>query len=103
MLPPNITARSYALAIQKALRAEYGHLKSMVQEITETTGASSGAVKNWLAGVNGPSGEHLIKLMAASDEVYDAVQALAGLPNINNEARQRIRQAIAALRGKDVQ
>lgn len=97
----HVTARVYAQTVCKALRAEYGHLKSMAHEISAVTGASNGAVKKWLAGENGPSGEHLIKLMACSDHVWDAVIALAGRESDGVEPRRRLRSAIAELKGRD--
>lgn len=91
-----LTSRDYSLAISAALRREWG----MSREICEQTGASEGTVKNWLAGTNGPGGEHLLKLMAASDEVYDTAMKLAGIENEATAARRRISLAMAALRGK---
>lgn len=35
-------------------------------------------MKNWLAGVSGPSGEHLIDLVRSSDEVLEVLLVLAG-------------------------
>lgn len=99
--PKFMTSRDYAMAISAALRREWGHLRSMRREICEQTGASEATAKNWLAGTNGPGGEHLLKLMAVSDEVYDTAMGLAGIENEATAARRRIRQAMAALRGED--
>jgi hypothetical protein len=42
------------------------------------SGASEGAVKAWLRGDNQPRADHLIALMAHSDQILDAVLAAAG-------------------------
>jgi hypothetical protein len=46
------------------------------------TGASERTVKGWLSGANGPCGEHLVELMAKSDEVWDALRGLANRQSI---------------------
>ena len=46
------------------------------------TGAGERTVKNWLAGVSGPSGQHLIDLMRHSDEVLEVLLVLAGRQQI---------------------
>ena len=96
----HVNAHLYAQTIRTALRAEFGGLRSMAHEISAVTGASDGAVKKWLAGENGPSGEHLVKLMACSDHVWDAVLALCGRETDGVEPRRRLRVAIAELKGR---
>lgn len=93
-----LTARGYAQAIGDALKREWGHLLGMRLEVAERTGAGVGTVKKWIDGSNGPSGEHLIKLMAVSDEVFDAVCALAGRTMDGADARERIKRAIIELK-----
>jgi hypothetical protein len=41
------------------------------------TGANERTAKNWLSGVNGPSGEHLLRLMRSSDRVFECVLMLS--------------------------
>jgi hypothetical protein len=36
------------------------------------------SVKNWLAGISGPSGQHLVDLMRHSDDVLQVLLILAG-------------------------
>jgi hypothetical protein len=36
------------------------------------------SVKNWLAGVSGPSGQHLVELIRNSDDVLTVLLILAG-------------------------
>jgi hypothetical protein len=42
------------------------------------TGASERTVKAWLAGVSGPSGQHLIELIRHSDTVLEVLLAASG-------------------------
>jgi hypothetical protein len=42
------------------------------------TGANERTAKNWLSGVNGPSGEHLLRLIENSDRVFECVLRLSG-------------------------
>jgi hypothetical protein len=41
------------------------------------TGTNERTVKNWIAGKNGPSGEHLVALVRHSDVVFKTVLFLA--------------------------
>jgi hypothetical protein len=41
------------------------------------TGANERIAKNWLSGVNGSSGEHLLRLMRSSDRVFECVLMLS--------------------------
>ncbi len=93
-----VTARAYATAIRAALRREYGDTGATRRAICRVAGASEGTVKNWLAGTNAPNGEYLIKLMAASDEVWDAVIAMACRSTDGVEPRRRLKAAREALR-----
>lgn len=51
------------------------------------TGANERTVKNWLAGVSGPSGEHLVELVRQSDAVAEAFLILAGRRDIVDAKR----------------
>jgi hypothetical protein len=44
------------------------------------TGVTERTVKYWLAGENGPAGEHLLSLVRNSDAVFTAFLDLAGRP-----------------------
>jgi hypothetical protein len=41
-------------------------------------GATERTVKNWFAGTNGPSGEHLVALIRHSDKTLETILDLAG-------------------------
>lgn len=68
----------YARAIAEALRSDTVADGVSAKVIMRWTGASERAVKNWISGRRGPSGEHLIALLQRSDAVWQAVQRLAG-------------------------
>ena len=68
----------YPLAIAYALKSELGSTHQAVKIIMRWTGAGERTVKNWLAGISGPSGQHLVDLMRHSDDVLQVLLILAG-------------------------
>lgn len=96
-----LTSHEYASGIAGALRDDYEASASMVKAICEDTGASMGTVKNWLAEVNGPGGEHLIKLMAASPSVRAFVDRVTGRDDLAKRAEDRMRRALAIMEGRE--
>ena len=92
----------YARAIAEALRQEMNADDVSAKTIMRWTGASERAVKGWIGGKPGPSGEYLIALMAESDAVFFAMLRLARrdqgvhLPDVN-AVRGHLREALAAL------
>ncbi|WP_148283546.1 XRE family transcriptional regulator [Reyranella massiliensis] len=85
----DFTSHEYTSGIAAALRDDYAGT-SMVKVICEDTGASVGAVKNWLAEVNGPGGEHLVKLMAASPAVRRFIDIVTGRDDALSRAEKRL-------------
>lgn len=70
---------AYAQAIAKVLPAELKGTHRAIKTIAEWTGASEKTAKNWLAGRRGPSGPHLIALLATkSDALPEQILVLAG-------------------------
>lgn len=69
---------SYATTIARALREEFGGSQNATKTVMRWTGASERCVKNWFAGSNGPTGEHLIALLRSSDTVFDALVHVTG-------------------------
>lgn len=57
----------YAEIIAAALKTELGDTHRAVKSVRRWTGASERAVKNWLAGTAGPSGDHLLAILHHSD------------------------------------
>lgn len=97
----DLTAHAFAEGIATALRDDFGSDASMAKTIAELTGASLGAVRKWLAGENGPSGEHLLKLMAASDSVWAFVLTTTGRDKHGAEMQARMRKALAIMEGRE--
>ena len=98
------TQALYASAISAVLRAEARRPGGGAKTIMKWTGASERAVKDWLGGHRGPSGEHLIALIANSDAVTATVMHLArrrtaGAMTQIAEARRHIGDAVLALDG----
>ena len=68
----------YSRAIAYALKCELGSTHQAVKIIRKWTGAGERTVKNWLAGVSGPSGQHLVDLIRNSDDVLQVLLIMAG-------------------------
>jgi hypothetical protein len=79
---------SYPQAIAYALKRELGSTHQAVKIIRRWTGAGERTVKNWLAGVSGPSGQHLVDLIRHSDDVLTVLLILAGRQQV--AATQRL-------------
>lgn len=97
----DLTARDFAEGMAKALRDDFGTDASMAKTIAELTGASLGAVRKWLAGENGPTGEYLLKLMAASESVWAFVLSTTGRDRHGEEMQARMRRALAIMEGRE--
>ncbi len=94
----------YARAIAEALRQEMNGDSVSAKTIMRWTGASERAVKGWIGGKPGPSGEHLIALMAESDAVFGAVLRLARRDRSGHSpdldaVKTYLRRALSALGG----
>ena len=72
------------------------------------TGAGERTVKNWLAGISGPSGQHLVDLIRNSDDVLAVLLILAGrrqvmatqrLVDVRNKLAETIQQVDAVMEG----
>ncbi|MGA8136840.1 MAG: hypothetical protein WCA48_22190 [Pseudomonas gingeri] len=72
-----LDSRQYAQGIAQALHAELGSTHQAVKTLMKWTDASEKTVKNWLGGVNGPRGEHLIALVQHSDVILNVVLLMA--------------------------
>src|SRR5580658_8228957 len=69
---------TFAAAISAALKRAYGGRHSAVKIVAGAVGANERAIRNWFEAKNGPSGEHLLRLISHSDEMLDSVLAMAG-------------------------
>jgi hypothetical protein len=89
-------------AIAAALREELGGSASMIKMAARLTNSNERAVRNWLEGKNGPSGENLVRLMHHSDLVLKAVLNLANRQDLAfavslGDVRRELVNAITAI------
>ena len=70
--------QDYASAIADALRIELGESHHAIKTLMRWTGANERTVRNWLSGANGPSGEHLVRLIRNSETIFECFLRLAG-------------------------
>ena len=77
-----LSEADYAVAISEALKAELGTNASAAKQIQRWTGATDRTARNWLNGVVGPRGHHLMDLARESDEVLAAVITMMGRPEL---------------------
>jgi hypothetical protein len=92
----------YAREIGTALRSEIAATARSAKDIMRWTRASERAVKGWISGRRGPSGEHLIPLIACSDAVFAAVLKVTGRERSSRsrqvaEVRRLLGETLAAL------
>jgi|SRR5271165_4310790 len=69
---------SYAASIAMALRGELGESHQAIKTVMRWTGATDRTAKNWMTGMRGPTGEHLISLARHSDAVFEILIRAAG-------------------------
>jgi hypothetical protein len=89
----------YPAAIAYALQNQLGTTHQAVKIIMRWTGAGERTVKNWLAGLSGPNGQHLVDLIRHSDEVLEILLLLAGRQQIAAaknliDARDKLAEAL---------
>jgi hypothetical protein len=85
------SSSTYAGLIADVLKSELGNSHQAHKTLMRWTGANERTAKNWLSASNGPSGEHLLRLMCNSDPVFELVLKLSRRPAL------RIPPAAAAL------
>ncbi|NRE52088.1 homeobox domain-containing protein [Burkholderia pseudomallei] len=68
----------YPLAIAMALKDELGGSRHTIKRLARWTGASERTVQNWLSGIRGPSGPHLVALAKHSPAVHFAYLSMTG-------------------------
>lgn len=94
-----LAQKQYAAEIARALQAELGETHQATKTLMRWTNANERTVKNWLAGSNGPRGEHLVALIKHSDLALAAFLGMAGRPCALTASelpllRQRLEMAI---------
>jgi hypothetical protein len=76
-----LAQKQYATGIARALHMELGGTHQATKILMRWTNANERTVKNWLAGSNGPSGEHLVALVKHSDLALAAFLGMAERPD----------------------
>ena len=69
---------NFALEIASALERTLQDRNTRIKTVAGWTGANERTVKNWLSGLYGPCGAHLVVLVQHSDEVLNAILSMAG-------------------------
>ena len=69
---------AHAGELFRAIRREATKRRGSVKLFMNWTGASERSAKAWLGGSSLPRADHLIALMASSDEIFETVLRLAG-------------------------
>lgn len=91
-----LSAHDFVRGIADALYVDYEHdPRGMVKGIGEDTGASLGAIKNWIAKVNGPTGEYVIKLQGVSPSVRAFVDKIIRRDDQVARRERKIMRALA--------
>ena len=85
--PSGTNLDTYNAAIAFALKSQLGLTHQAVKTVMKWTGAGERTVKNWFAGLSGPSGTHLVRLIQNSDETLAALLILAGRSEVLAAAR----------------
>jgi hypothetical protein len=73
----------FAQIIASALKVEFGSTKHGTKTIMRWTGVGQRTAKNWLSGVNAPSGYNLVLLARESNAVLKAMMLLADRPEMS--------------------
>ena len=88
--------RRFAALVATALRNDLGGTHQAAKTIMQWTGASERTAKNWLSGMCGPSGMHLVQLARHSDEVFNLVLLMMGRnPVVTGVSLIRLRTQLA--------
>ncbi|MBZ9784935.1 hypothetical protein K9857_25655 [Pseudomonas sp. REP124] len=97
-----LVQKQYAAAIAQALHIELGETHQATKTLMRWTNANERTVKNWMAGSNGPRGEHLVALVKHSDLALAAFLDMAGrphalVPSELSKTRQKLQSALEAI------
>lgn len=80
--PGRLSEADYVTAVSEALRAELGTGRNAAKQIQRWTDVTDRTARNWLNGVVGPSGHHLVGLARHSHAVLSAMTAMTGRPEL---------------------
>ena len=91
----------YCRMIAAALKKDLRNVRGATKIVMQWTGARERTAKNWLSGVKGPSGKHLVGLVRNSDAVLLGLLELSGRtidhPAQVALAQVKLREAMEAL------
>jgi hypothetical protein len=92
----------YAASLATALRGELGDSHQAIKTVMRWTGATDRTAKNWVTGIRGPTGEHLISLARHSDAVFEVIIRAAGRESLLValqliDAREKLAAALKTL------
>ncbi|MGW8467073.1 hypothetical protein [Pseudomonas sp. CLCA07] len=73
-----LAQKQHAAGMARALHMELGGTHQATKTLMRWTNANERTVKNWMAGNNGPRGEHLVALVKHSDLALAAFLGMAG-------------------------
>ena len=101
---PGFSPAAFRAAVADALRRDFGRSPAAVKRVANLVDANERAVRNWFDASNGPSGEHLVRLMVHSTAVVETVLGLSGRSALLQaqlvaDARDRVRGILALLEG----
>lgn len=82
--PQLVTSETVTGAVSDALRREYAELRNAPKLLARRVQATPRSIRNWMDGSRAPRAAELVRLMAESDAVADAVLRLV---EISREAR----------------
>jgi hypothetical protein len=72
----------YARCISEALRSELGTTRAATKTVMRWTGSSDHTARNWINGIVGPSGYHLVCLARESLAVTNTMLRMANRPEL---------------------
>jgi hypothetical protein len=93
---------SFQAAIADALRRDFSGSPASVKQLAKLVRANERAVRNWFDAKNGPSGEHLVRLMRHSPAVVETVLGMSGRFGLVQamlvaDAKDRVRRILVML------
>ncbi|MBB5698521.1 hypothetical protein [Sphingomonas yantingensis] len=77
-----LSEADYVKAISDALGAEFESGRNAAKQIQRWTDVTDRTARNWLNGIVGPNGHHLVSLARHSDAVLFAMIEMAGRPEL---------------------
>lgn len=77
-----LTEAQYVAAVCQALRNELGTSRNAAKQIQRWTNVTDRTARNWINGLIGPSGHHLMCLASKSEAVLGAIVSMTARPEL---------------------